>query len=169
MSTALIKRVVITLVVLVIPALAGLLLTYEVIKVDWLSTMEMQPSFRPMEDPQQLPPRSVPVQGAAYVPDVGSPQNPVTADQASLDRGKADYEIFCSICHGAQGMGDGQMAASLNRKPANLSAPNVKTLDDGAIFLVISRGVPGYMPPFRESLVMGSRWDVVNYVRSLQK
>lgn len=162
------KRILITLVILATPFILGLLLTYQVIHIDWISFMEIQPSYRPMENPLPVPASSVPVEGVAYVPGDGSPQNPVSADDASRKRGKYFFDLNCALCHGAQGKGDGPVAASLRRKPANLTGQNVTSLDDGTIFLIITNGVPGTMPPLKENLALGDRWDVVNYVRSLK-
>jgi mono/diheme cytochrome c family protein len=163
-----VKKSLITLVIMTIPLLIGLLFTYQVIDIEWISFMEIQPAYRPMTDPLQLPPDSVPVQGADFLPDVGSPQNPVPADQNSIARGQYLFSLNCEICHGTQGKGDGPVAKSLVRKPANLTGPNVANMDDGTIFLVISNGVPGTMPPLRENLAVGDRWDVVNYIRTLK-
>jgi mono/diheme cytochrome c family protein len=162
------KKILIGLVIVTVPLLIGLLFTYEVIDIQWISFMEIQPAYRPMTDPQQLPPNAVPVQGVAFLPNVGSPQNPVKADQNSVARGQYLYGINCAICHGPQGKGDGPVAEKLVRKPANLTSPNVTRLDDGTIFLVITNGVPGTMPPLRENLAVGDRWDLVNYVRTLK-
>ena len=168
------KRILITLGLLSLPLLFGLLLTYEVIKIDWISFMEIQPSYWSMERPQPLPAGSVPVQGAAFVPNAGDPVNPVPNDAKSLERGQQFYALNCAICHGPQGKGDGTVAEVLKRPPADLTASHVMELSDGAIFLVISNGLKpvtgfkGGMPAFRENLTVGERWDVVNYVRSLQ-
>ena len=83
------KRLLMILGGVALPLLVGLLFTYDVIKIDWISFMEIQPSFNPQEDPLPLPARSVPVQGAAYIAELGAPVNPVAADEASLARGKA--------------------------------------------------------------------------------
>jgi mono/diheme cytochrome c family protein len=168
------KRIVLTLGAIVAVLALGLLITYQVIHIDWISFMEIQPSFRPMEDPLPVPARSVPIQGAAFVPETGNPTNPITADQASLSRGQTLYEINCEICHGKQGKGNGPVAEKLVRKPADLTGANVKPLSEGEIFLVITDGVQlpkgstGGMPALRENLTVSDRWDVVNYVRSLQ-
>jgi hypothetical protein len=43
------------------------------------------------------------------------------------------------------------------------------TLSDGEIFMTITDGVAGKMPNLRENFPEAQmRWDVVNYVRSLQ-
>jgi mono/diheme cytochrome c family protein len=168
------KRIVITLALLSLPFIFGLLLTYEVIKINWISFMEIQPSYRSMEYPLPLPAGSVPIQGAAYIPGAGDPVNPVPADEQSLQRGQELYALNCGICHGALGKGDGSVAGTLKRKPADLTAAHVIELTDGGIFTVISNGLKpvagfkGGMPALRENLSVGDRWDVVNYLRSLQ-
>ncbi|TLN15409.1 c-type cytochrome, partial [bacterium] len=163
-----IKRLIILLGAVGILLAGGLLITYEVIKVDWISFMEIQPSFRPQEDPLPLPARSVPVQGAAYIAALGAPANPVPADAESLARGKEAYTVSCALCHGADGKGSGPFSAFLLNKPANLLEGAPLTNSDGAIFLTITNGVDGRMPSLIENLpTAGARWDVVNYVRSL--
>ena len=108
------------------------------------------------------------------MPDTGNPTNPIAADPKSLSRGQAMYEVNCELCHGKQGKGDGPVAAELVRKPPDLSGNAVKPLSDGEIFLVITNGIQlakgstGGMPALRENLAVNDRWDVVNYVRSLQ-
>ncbi len=60
------------------------------------------------------------------------------------------------------------MAAFLqNKKPADLTSPAVQFLSDGAIFMVITNGKPGTMPPLNENLTVRERWDIVNYIRTL--
>ncbi len=168
---AVLKRLIIVLGLAILPLAAGLLFTYDIIKIDWISFMEIQPSFSAQEDPLPLPAGSVPVQGVAYIPALGAPANPVAADETSLARGKTQYEINCVICHGASGKGNGPFAAFLNpTKPANLLEGRPLTLSDGEIFMTITEGVSGTMPSLKENLpTPGMRWDVVNYVRSLQK
>ena len=175
MNARLTRRITITLVVLAAPFIIGLLLTYQKIKFDWISFMEIQPSFFPLEDPQPLPPDSVPIEGAAYVPGAGSAVNPIPSDKASLSRGGSMYQIHCALCHGDLGKGDGPVAEKLVRKPADLTSANVVQLSEGEIFQVITDGVlpggtrKGGMPNLRQNLSVSDRWDVVNYVLSLQK
>ncbi len=163
------KRIAITLAIITVPLVVGLLFTYEKVKVDWISFMEIQPSYRPMEDPLPVPADSVPIDGPAYVKGVGSPVNPVEADEVSLERGKILYDINCALCHGYDGKGNGPIAPFLRKEPpADLTSGVVKEDSDGAIFLVITNGVPGAMPALRENLTVRERWDVVNYLRTLQ-
>lgn len=169
---AVIKRLIILMVVLITPLAVGLLFTYDVIKMDWISFMEIQQSFSPQEDPLPLPARSIPVQGAAYIRELGAPVNPVVADEASIARGKATYETSCQLCHGAAGKGDGPFSGFLVQfPPSNLvkADSNARVISDGAIFLTITDGIEGRMPALKDNMPTAEmRWDVVNYVRHLQ-
>jgi len=147
-----------------------LLFSYDVIKLDWPSFMEIQPSYRPMEDPRPIPVRSIPIEGPVSIPGMGAPENTMEADDASIARGRELYAINCKMCHGDTGEGTGSVAAFLiNFKPANLTTDVVQSKSDGSIFLTITDGLEGRMPPLNENLTVSERWDVVNFVRTLKK
>jgi mono/diheme cytochrome c family protein len=148
-----------------------MLFSFDVIKIDWPSFMEIQPSYRPMENPLPPPERSIPIEGAVYIPNSQVlPTNPTKAGDASIARGKELFAINCQMCHGVTGEGNGPIAAFLtNFKPANLTSPLIKAFPDGQIFMTITNGVPDRMPPLNENLTVSERWDVVNYVRTLNK
>ena len=157
---------------IVVAVLAGVfeLFAYDVIKIQFPSFMEIQPNHRQMRDPLPVPSQSIPVDGPAFIPNMGAPQNPVPADAASVARGQELFSINCSACHGPQGKGNGPVAAFLqNKKPIDLTGPIGISLSDGAIFMTISNGTPGGMPALNENLTVRERWDVVNYVRQLQQ
>jgi mono/diheme cytochrome c family protein len=164
-----IKRLLLLLGAVVVLVGAMELFAYKVINIQWVSFMEIQPSFKPMEHPLPVPPNSIPVEGAAYIPGMGAPVNPVPSDDASVGRGSQLFQINCLICHGPAGLGNGKVASFFEHKPANLSSPAVQNLSDGAIFLVISTGVAGRMPALNENLSVRDRWDLVNFVRTLKK
>lgn len=44
----------------------------------------------------------------------------------SPDTGAEDFAAYCSACHGVGGKGDGEAAAGLSRKPANLTVLSAK-------------------------------------------
>ncbi len=144
------------------------LFLYDVIKIDWVGFMEIQPAYRPMEDPLHPPERSIPIEGPIAIPGMGAPDNPTLADEASIARGKELYTINCQMCHGATGIGNGPVAPYLvNFKPANLTSELVQSKSDGSIFLTISNGLEGRMPALNENLTVSERWDVVNFLRTL--
>src|SRR5512145_217558 len=144
------------------------LFLFDVIKIDWISFMEIQPSYRPMENPLLPPERSIPVEGAVSIPGMGAPENPSTVDEASLTRGAELYTIHCQMCHGTTGEGNGPIAPFLANRPANFTTEVVQSKSDGSFFLAISNGVDGRMPALNENLTVSERWDVVNFLRALK-
>jgi mono/diheme cytochrome c family protein len=172
MSTSLgviIRRLAMIFAAVVVAFAFILLLTYDVIKIDWPSFMEIQPSYRPMENPLPVPERSIPIEGPIAIPGLGAPENPVAADDASITRGAELYAIHCKMCHGETAEGTGPIAAFLiNFKPANLTTDVVQSKSDGSIFLTITNGLDGRMPPLNENLTVSERWDLVNFIRTLQ-
>ncbi len=158
------------IVVLFALVVAGILelFAYDVIKIDWVSFMEIQPAFQPMYDPLPVPADSIPVEGPVYIEAEGVPQNPVKADAASLSRGAELFSINCMQCHGSGGKGDGPISIYIKNKPADLTGLPVQALTDGGIFLTISDGIQGKMPALNENFTVRERWDVVNYVRTLK-
>lgn len=148
------------------PFVAGLLFTYEIIKIPFPTDMDRQPSIDYQESPRRLPPDgSVPIQGLSVIPEE-FPANPVPADEVSLQRGEILYAIHCQVCHGAEGHGDGPLAGYFDRTPQNLTGPQITAEFDGSVYLAIVQGF-GQMPALAENLATRERWDIVNYVRIL--
>jgi mono/diheme cytochrome c family protein len=168
---AVMKRLIIVLLLVSMPLIIGLLFTYEIIKIDWISFMEIQPVSQPQRDPLPMPARSVPIQGTSLNPFLGVPTNPYPANEASIARGQYFYNISCTPCHGAQGQGNGPFSAFLREiRPSDLTAEDTVNMSDGEIFIIISNGIEGAMPAMRYNLPDEEmRWTVVNYVRSLQQ
>ena len=171
MSTSLgviLKRLFMIFVVAGVAFAIVLLFSYDVIKIDWVSFMEIQPSYGTQNHPLPVPARSIPVEGAAYIPGDGAPTNPVPADETSIARGAQLFVTNCVMCHGQTGQGTGTIAAFLiKKKPADLTSKLVQSKNDGTVFLIISNGF-GFMPAMNENFTVRERWDLVNYVRTLK-
>jgi mono/diheme cytochrome c family protein len=144
-----------------------LFFSFDIIKIEWISFMEIQPSYREMEDPRPVPARSIPIEGAVSIPGMLPPDNPIESDEASITRGAELYDIHCKMCHGQTFQGNGPIAPFLANRPANLTSPIVQSKSDGSIFLTITNGVEGKMPPLNENLLVPDRWDLVNFIRTL--
>jgi mono/diheme cytochrome c family protein len=151
------------------PAARGVMLfTYDIIKIEWISFMEIQPSYEPMDSPLAVAANSIPFEGAAYIPGQGSPVNLVVSDAVSVERGRVLFSVNCVMCHGATGEGNGIIGGALVNPPANLPGAVTQSKADGALFLTISNGVEGRMPALNENLTVRDRWDLVNYIRTLK-
>ena len=86
-----------------------------------------------------------------------------------LEAGRHSYDIYCAVCHGATGAGDGTVAAKMAVKPRNLINADAKAYTDGRIYHAITAGrgvVRSYISQIPDP---DARWKIVNYVRSLQK
>jgi mono/diheme cytochrome c family protein len=97
--------------------------------------------------------------------------NPLAGDlsASTLTLGRKYYDIYCALCHGDTGAGEGQVAAKMMVKPRNLIAPDAVAYSDGRIYFAITAG-RGVMGSYQSQITDArTRWAVVNYVRSLQK
>ena len=91
--------------------------------------------------------------------------NPIPVTPESVKAGLRIFSNNCVSCHGAAGKGDGQLAAFLPIKPANLNNADVWKQTDGTIFWKVSTGrqpMPTWGPILKEE----ERWNVINYLRS---
>ncbi len=104
----------------------------------------------------------------------------IDARQASIERGGNIFRVFCTPCHGGGGQGDGLVVQKGYPAPSqSLVTGNSTTMKDGQLFHIITYGKypeataepPRYprMPSFAPQLTPVQRWDVINYIRSLQR
>ncbi len=94
--------------------------------------------------------------------------NPVPSTQGSISRGSRLYDRYCASCHGPQGLGDGQMAMMLERKPSNLHDAQVQKNTDGSLFYFITEGIVEAKMPGFPKLSEEDRWNLVNYMRTFE-
>lgn len=98
-------------------------------------------------------------------------KNPLADDFSpkTLSLGKAKFEVYCMVCHGPGGKGDGPVAAKFMVPVKALVSDQAKAFKDGRIFHVITEG-QGLMGSYANQITdENTRWAVVNYVRTLQK
>jgi len=96
--------------------------------------------------------------------------NPMAGNTSEMEKGKKLYEVFCLVCHGDQGKGDGHLYASglFPAKPMSLVENYVKSKPDGEIYYVITMGsISGLMGPHGSQITPEERWLIVNYIRTL--
>ncbi|MCA8983558.1 MAG: DUF3341 domain-containing protein [Planctomycetaceae bacterium] len=105
---------------------------------------------------------------------------PLPVDAALMERGRERYNIYCSVCHGLTGKGDGLVtlrAMELQRgspgigtwiNPISLSADPIRQQRVGQLFNSITHGVRK-MPAYGSQIPESDRWAIVLYVRALQR
>ncbi|AUW60612.1 hypothetical protein C1T17_20610 (plasmid) [Sphingobium sp. SCG-1] len=84
----------------------------------------------------------------------------------SIAQGAKNYRENCTACHGPGGQGDGPLAKSLPKPPANLSQPHTALHTGGDLYWWIKNGIPeSGMPPFGDMFDEQSIWDTANFLR----
>jgi copper transport protein len=97
--------------------------------------------------------------------------NPMSGDAGSVQRGAAIYAANCVLCHGAAGAGVVTTDPThAHGSAADLTDRRSRGERDGDLYHAVTNGVPGSaMPAYDWALSEDERWDVVNYVRQLQR
>jgi len=116
----------------------------------------------------QLP--TAPVSAAStnpYPDDVDMFPFAITKDD--MKRGQERYNIYCSVCHGMTGYGDGMIARRGFNKPspANYHQDRLRQAPVGHFFDVMTNGW-GAMPSYASQVSVEDRWRIAAYVRALQ-
>jgi mono/diheme cytochrome c family protein len=84
-----------------------------------------------------------------------------------LKRGRERYNIYCSVCHGTAGYGDGMVVQRGYKQPPSLHESRFREAPPGHFYDVIANGF-GAMPAYREMIKASDRWAIVGYLRALQ-
>lgn len=104
--------------------------------------------------------------GSAMFPDdIDTFPFPVTAE--TVARGQERYQIFCSMCHGATGVGDGMVVRRGYKQPPSYYTEDLRNAPVGHFFDVITNGW-GSMPNYAQQIPAQDRWAIVAYIRALQ-
>jgi mono/diheme cytochrome c family protein len=96
-------------------------------------------------------------------------KNPLTATPENLAAGQQTFTDNCQLCHGPKGMGDGPGAKTIKVKPANSTDDKLMNSEtDGSLFWKMSEG-RGPMPSWKADFSETERWQLVLYLRKLNK
>ncbi len=91
---------------------------------------------------------------------------PVTAKL--MERGRERFGIYCAVCHGATGGGNG-VASKYNWPTiANYHDERIVKMADGEIFNTITNG-KNTMMGYGANITVADRWAIVAYLRALQR
>jgi mono/diheme cytochrome c family protein len=96
--------------------------------------------------------------------------NPFPITKAGLDKAKPLYDIYCGICHGAKGDGNGTLLEATDKYPAqpkNLIGDDMIAAGNGRFYFGIMYG-KNVMGGYSDKLSFEERWQVIHYIRSLQ-
>ena len=96
--------------------------------------------------------------------------NPLEVTAELMQRGQERYEIFCSVCHGNAGDGQGII---MKGNYGYVQAPTfhsagLRALPDGHFFNAMTNGIRT-MPSYASQVPVKDRWAIVAYIRALQR
>ncbi|MGB0598890.1 MAG: quinol:electron acceptor oxidoreductase subunit ActD [Rubripirellula sp.] len=104
-------------------------------------------------------------------------KNPLELNKQLLERGQTYFGIYCSVCHGLNGGGNGLVNRRAQKilatnwiPPSKLNQPTLAqdVYPDGKLFNTISNGIRK-MPGYAAQITTRDRWAIVAYVRALQQ
>lgn len=136
----------------------------------WSWDMYYQPSHRAQKTPAPPKPEgTVSTNGKPFYAknkqEADSLINPFAPTQDSFNRGKKRFAIFCEVCHGPGGKGDGPVGKKFVR-PTDLTLPYIQQKTDGYIFYTIEHGGLFIMPSYGDSIPSEDRWHIINYIKN---
>lgn len=100
-------------------------------------------------------------------------KNPLQRTDENVEEGKRLFEIYCAVCHGKTGAGDGSVVKILLAKenyglqPPAYNSDQLKNATEGQIFHAMQYG-KGNMGPYTSQLTAEERWKIVFHVQDLQ-
>ena len=94
---------------------------------------------------------------------------PVALTREALERGRERYNIYCIVCHGAAGDGDGMIPRRGFQRPPSFYDDRLQegVTPASHFFDVITNGW-GAMPDYASSVTAEDRWKIIAYLRALQ-
>ncbi len=92
-------------------------------------------------------------------------KSPLAVNSANYNNGKKMYAIYCAICHGEKGDGQGNLVK--REKFFGVPAFKDRDITDGSIYHVIYYG-RNMMGSHASQLTENERWQVVQYVQKLK-
>ncbi|MCA1589970.1 MAG: cytochrome c [Acidobacteria bacterium] len=92
---------------------------------------------------------------------------PMPMTKEIIDRGQDRYNIYCIVCHGPVGSGDGMIVRRGFSKPPTYHDDRLRNAPVGHFFDVMTNGW-GKMNSYADKLDAADRWAVVAYIRALQ-
>lgn len=94
---------------------------------------------------------------------------PIEVSKSLLERGQERYDIYCTVCHGKSGDGQGViMTGDYGYTPApTYHGERLRNVADGYIYDVVANGIRN-MPGYAQQIPVRDRWAIVAYVKALQ-
>ncbi len=92
---------------------------------------------------------------------------PMPVTLALLERGQARFDIYCAVCHGQTGQGNGMVVQRGFPPPPSYHIDRLRTAPIGHFYDVITHGY-GIMFSYASRVEPADRWAIAAYIRALQ-
>ncbi len=92
---------------------------------------------------------------------------PIPVTKELIDRGQERFNIYCIVCHGPVGKGDGMIVRRGFSKPPTYHDDRLRNAPVGHFFDVITNGW-GKMNSYAYQVQPADRWAIIAYIRTLQ-
>lgn len=92
---------------------------------------------------------------------------PVSLTPELLARGRERFNIYCSVCHGWLGDGNGMIPRRGFRHPPSYHVDRLRQAPVGHFYDVMTNGF-GAMPDYAAQVPPRDRWAIIAYIRALQ-
>jgi mono/diheme cytochrome c family protein len=92
---------------------------------------------------------------------------PMPINHVALSRGQQRYNIYCSVCHGATGYGDGMIVRRGFVTPPSFHDERLRAAAPGYFVEVITHGY-GAMYSHNDRVAPEDRWKIAAYIKTLQ-
>jgi len=93
---------------------------------------------------------------------------PFDVTPAVMGRGQERYGIYCAVCHGATGAGNGIAHKFGVNTVQSLLQDRIRIMSDGEIYNTIAHG-KNTMLGYGDRIQVSDRWAIIVYLRALQK
>jgi mono/diheme cytochrome c family protein len=93
---------------------------------------------------------------------------PFPINQRVLDRGREQFEVFCSMCHNSDGSGNGMIVKRGFTPPPSFHIDRLRNAPPGHFFDVMTNGW-GAMYSYNDRVKVEDRWAIAAYIRVLQQ
>ncbi len=92
--------------------------------------------------------------------------NPIALNDETLAEGKKIYTIYCQVCHGEKGDGQGSIVETGAYPPVNPYTTLLKDKPEGKMFHSITYG-RNLMGSYASQVTVEERWKVIYYIQKL--
>jgi len=93
---------------------------------------------------------------------------PMEVTAAAMQQGQRSFGIYCTVCHGGAGAGNGVAFRFGLATVQSLLQPRIREMSEGEIFNTITYG-KNTMLGLGDRIPVADRWAIIAYLRALQK